>query len=285
MDGTLHTTEASGTLTMRSRALIPPLRLLRPRTTEEAVAMLREPGAIAMAGGVEVIAALKSGGPQRTVVVLRGLPGVDRIEVVEDAVRLGALATHEAVVRDALLREAVPGFAETWGSVANVRIRNQGTLAGCLIAAAPHYDAPPALAALDARLICRVGDETVCLPWHAPRGLVLALDLPRGTRFAHDRSLRPWLLVSAAARLDAGRVRWLRLAAAGPFRVGAAEDVAGAEGLDGPALARHAKHLARAWANTLPEPDHLVPASPGPVWRRHAAAVLAARLVARLADA
>ncbi|MCS6854863.1 MAG: FAD binding domain-containing protein [Elioraea sp.] len=284
MDGTLHTTEASGTLPLRSRALIPPLTLLRPRDVDEAAAMLAAPDALPMAGGVEVIAGLKFGGPPRTVVLLRGLVGLDRIEAGAEGVRIGALATHERVVRDPLLRAAVPGLAEAWGHVANIRIRHQGTLAGCLLAGLPQYDAPPALAALDARLVCRVGHETIMLPWHAPRGLVLGIDIPGGWRFAHERSLRPWLIVSAAGRFERGRVRSLRLALGGAHRRAIAIDLDEAAALDLAALARHARTLAEAWAGRLPEPDHLPPGTPGAAWRRRAAGALAARLIARLAD-
>lgn len=284
MDGTLHTTEATGTLPLRSRALIPPLVLLRPRDVDEAVAMLAERDAIAMAGGVEVIAGLKFGGPPRTVVLLRGIAGLDGIEPCEAGVRIGALATHERVVRDPLLRASVPGLAEAWGHVANIRIRHQGTLAGCLLAGLPQYDAPPALATLDARLRCRVGHETIVVPWHAPRGLVLGIDIPAGWRFAHERSLRPWLILSAAARFERGRVRSLRLALGGAHRRAIVADLADAAGLDRAALASHARTLAEGWAGRLPEPDHLPPGTPGATWRRRAAGVLAARLIARLAD-
>ncbi|WP_198669036.1 FAD binding domain-containing protein [Elioraea thermophila] len=284
MDGTLHTTEATGTLPLRSRWLIPPLALRRPRDVDEAAAMLAEPDAIAMAGGVEVIAGLKFGGPPRTVVLLRGIAGLDGIEPCEGGVRIGALATHERVARDPLLRAAVPGFAEAWGSIANIRIRHQGTLAGCLLAGLPQYDAPPALAALNARLVCRVRGETIVAPWHAPRGLVLGIDMPAGVRFAHDRSLRPWLVVSAAARFEGGRVRTLRLALGGAHRCAVVADLADAAELDRAALGREAQRLAEAWARALPEPDHLPPGTPGATWRRRAAAVLATRLITRLAD-
>lgn len=284
MDGTLHTTEATGTLPLRSRALIPPLALLRPRDVDEAVAMLADPKAIAMAGGVEVIAGLKFGGPPRSLVLLRGLSGLAGIEPHEGGVRIGALATHERVARDALLRESVPGFAEAWGSIANIRIRHQGTLAGCLLAGLPQYDAPPALAALDASLVCRVGNETIVAPWHDPRGLVLGIDIPGGSRFAHERSLRPWLLVSAAGWFKRGRVRTLRLALGGAHRRAIAADLDEATALDRAALGRHARTLAEAWAAALPEPDHLPPGTPGADWRRRAAGAVAARLVSRLAD-
>ena len=284
MDGTLHTTEATGTLPLRSRSLIPPLRILRPVSVEEAVAMLGLPDAIAMAGGVEVVAGLKFGGPPRTLVLLRGLAGCMGIDQREEEIRIGALVTHEQVARSPLLRAAVPGLAEAWGSIANIRIRHQGTLAGCLLAGLPQYDAPPALAALDARLVCRVGHETIRVPWHAPRGLVLGIDIPAGWRFAHERSLRPWLLVSAAARIERGRVRSLRVALGGAHRQAMGADLPEAWTLDATGLARHARALAEAWAARLPEPDHLPPGTPGAAWRRRAAATLAARLIARLAD-
>lgn len=284
MDGTAHGTEATGTLPARGRALMPPVRLVRPRTPEEALAALSEPGAVAVAGGVEVIAGLKSGGGPRTLVLLRGVEALCGVVRDEGGLRIGALATHEVVARDPLVRACLPGFASSWAGIANVRIRRQGTLAGCALAAMPHYDAPPALSALGATALCLAPAGEEAVPLERARGLVLALRLPAGLRFAHDRSLRPALLVSAALSVAAGTVRSARLALAGAHRRCVTATIAEAEGLATAALGRHARELAGRWASALPAPDHLPPGTPGTAWRLRAAEVLSARLLERLAD-
>lgn len=284
MDGTAQRRETTGTLPARGRALIPPLRLIRPRTPQEAAAALSEPGAVAMAGGVEVIAGLKSGGMLRTLVLLRGVQGLCGIVRDEGGLRIGALATHEAIARDPLVRASLPGFAAIWAGIANVRIRRQGTLVGCALTAMPHYDAPPALSALGATALCltEAGEEE--MPLGRARGLVLALRLPAGQRFAHDRSLRPALLVSAALAVEAGIVRSARLALAGAHRRSVATTITEAEGLATAALRRHARELAGRWAAALPSPDHQPSGTPSPAWRLRAAEVLSARLLESLAD-
>ncbi len=74
----------------------------RPATLDEALAHLREPGAVALAGGTHLIA---TGGPPHAVVDLQAL-GIACIRMHEpDALVLGAMATLDAIAHNDL----VPG--------------------------------------------------------------------------------------------------------------------------------------------------------------------------------
>src|SRR5262245_45030665 len=88
-------------------------------------------------------------------VLLRGIDGLNVIEREKGNVRLGALVSHREAERSDELAGAIPVLAETFGRVANVRVRNQATVGGVL-AEADYASDPPAVfvglgAAIEAR--------------------------------------------------------------------------------------------------------------------------------------
>ena len=54
--------------------------------------------------------------------------------------RIGACVTHQALANDPVVRRHAPSFADAESRVANVRVRNQGTLGGNLCFSDPHSD-------------------------------------------------------------------------------------------------------------------------------------------------
>ena len=89
----------------RSRKLIPEFRLHRPRSAAEAVAMKAAagPGAVYMAGGIDVVNRMKSGLQVTDVIHLGAVAELDDIEEAEDGLQLGALVTHDQLWLSALL--------------------------------------------------------------------------------------------------------------------------------------------------------------------------------------
>lgn len=243
----------------RSRKLIPPFRLVRPRSAAEAAALQGEaPGRIAfMAGGIDLVNRLKFGGAPGTeidtVVHLGGVPGLCEIAEQSDGVLIGACVTHQQLQESALIRARLPALAQTWDAVGNVRVRLKGTLGGNLMACDPLYDFPLAVMATGAQLRFvdpdgaprLVGADVLAGPGAIP-GLLTAIVLPSPDRLrlAFDRSLRP--VVSLAVGLDVadGRVTGGRLAVGGAF---AAPRVV-------PVPTGDAATVARAVAAALPEP-------------------------------
>jgi aerobic carbon-monoxide dehydrogenase medium subunit len=125
----------------------PGLTFLRPTSLDEAVGQLAEydGDARVVAGSTALTIMLR----QRLIdpaalVLLRGVPGLDSIERENGHVRVGALVTHRAAERSAELASAIPVLAETFGRVANVRVRNQATVGGVL-AEADYASDPPAV--------------------------------------------------------------------------------------------------------------------------------------------
>jgi carbon-monoxide dehydrogenase medium subunit len=199
-----------------------PFTLHRPASVEEACALLRALGddAVPYAGGTELLLLMKEGlaAPPHLVDVKR-LPGLDAIGDGDGRVVIGATVTHRAVERSALVRERLPIVASVARHVANVRVRNVGTVGGNLAFADPHSDLATLYLALDATvgLASPRGrrtlplDEFVRGPWdtaRAPDELLTSVALaPGGGRLAaayvkfgiHER---PTLGIAVTLRLD-----------------------------------------------------------------------------------
>ena len=82
---------------------------------------------------------------------LRRVPGLDRNEYkAGQGLLIGAMVTHREVEKSTLVRQHFPVLAETFATVANVRVRNQATVAGVLCDADYASDPQATLAALNA---------------------------------------------------------------------------------------------------------------------------------------
>lgn len=258
-----------------SHAAIAPFRLARPRTVEGALADLAEDeGAVLMAGGTDLVPAMRAGRRVAVLVSLAEIAELRAVERTKRALRLGAGATLDALGRDRIVGEALPGFAALCRAAANPRVRHAATLGGNLMAANPAYDMMPALAALGARLVFAGADEPTIValgegPVPAlPRdALLLAAEIPlaEGLTFAMERGFKPVASV-AVARWSGGARAAIGCAHAAPVAFAldeaAAPDSAGA-----------------AFAGRLPPP--LDDAFASAAYRRRLAGTLAARLLAR----
>jgi len=132
------------------------MEILEPRSVEEAVSFLRQYGDAAriIAGGTAVVlmlqnrlispACLVSLGRIDSLNYIRREPGV--------GLRIGALTPIRDAETSALVRERFPILAETFGKVANVRVRNAATVGGNLAEADYASDPPAVLVGLRARV-------------------------------------------------------------------------------------------------------------------------------------
>jgi carbon-monoxide dehydrogenase medium subunit len=105
-----------------------------------------------IAGGTWVTLVLKQGLLMPSALIsLRRVPGLDQITYdPAHGLTVGALVTHRMMETHPLVRQHYPMLAETFGVVANVRIRNQATVGGCLCDADYASDPPAMLTALGA---------------------------------------------------------------------------------------------------------------------------------------
>jgi carbon-monoxide dehydrogenase medium subunit len=183
-----------------------PFALHRPRAAQEACELLARLGddAAPYAGGTELLLLMKEGllRPRHLVDVKR-IPALDAITGDGARLVIGATVTHRVVERSALVKARCPVLASVARHVANVRVRNVGTVGGNLAFADPHSDLATLLLALDAgvELISPRGPRTLPLadfvrgPWETarePDELLVSVSVP------------PWAAGAGAAYVKFG---------------------------------------------------------------------------------
>lgn len=137
--------------------MISPFVLHQPESLPAALTLLAEhPGeARVLAGGSELILLLKMGlVATQHIVDIKRIPGLARLDYEPDSeiLRIGALVTHRALEKSEGVRRHFPLIVEMEKQLANVRIRNVGTLGGNLSFAEPHADPGTLLLAYEARV-------------------------------------------------------------------------------------------------------------------------------------
>ena len=137
----------------------------RPATVEEAVRLLSEhDGARPLAGGQTLVNVMKQRAAAPDVLVdLAELEELRTIAVAGDTLELGAMATLAAIVDSSEVDVARPILAEVARTVADVQVRNRGTIGGNVCVNDPTNHLPPLLVALGASMTVRGsgGERTV----------------------------------------------------------------------------------------------------------------------------
>ena len=134
---------------------LPPFDLHRARSVEEAGELLARYGedAAVICGGTELLLLLKLGfAAYGHLVDIKGIAELGGIRAENGALVIGATATHREIERAPLVLEQLPALAAMEQRVANIRVRNVGTLGGNLCFSDPHSDPATFLLALDAEV-------------------------------------------------------------------------------------------------------------------------------------
>ena len=125
----------------------------RPSTLDEAVALLADhEGAHALAGGQTIVNILKARAASLDVLVdLSGLAELREISFSDaGALELGAMVTASELLTDSRVDVHRPVLAEVAATIADVQVRNRGTVGGNVCVNDPTNHLPPLLVALDA---------------------------------------------------------------------------------------------------------------------------------------
>jgi aerobic carbon-monoxide dehydrogenase medium subunit len=141
---------------------LPPFDLHRPQSLEEATELADRYGedAAFYCGGTELLLLLKLGFASfGHLVSLKAIDELAGIRAENGHLVVGAAVTHRELERSALVLERLPALAAMERSVANLRVREVGTLGGNLCFSDPHSDPATFLLALDAELECQRGGE------------------------------------------------------------------------------------------------------------------------------
>jgi carbon-monoxide dehydrogenase medium subunit len=133
-------------------------RLEEPESVQEASELLGRYGdsAKVYAGGTELLLAMKEGLVRyERLINVKKLKGLNEVKLDSGTISIGALCTHHELETTPLLKERLPALIELERNVANVRVRQTGTLGGNLCFAEPHADPGTLLLALGATLVAQ----------------------------------------------------------------------------------------------------------------------------------
>jgi carbon-monoxide dehydrogenase medium subunit len=130
-------------------------RLEEPESVSEVSELLGRFGDSAKiyAGGTELLLAMKEGLVQyERLIDVKKLRCKD-VTLENGALSIGALCTHRELETSEVVKEKLPALAKLEHNVANVRVRQVGTIGGNLCFAEPHADPGTLLIALGAKMI------------------------------------------------------------------------------------------------------------------------------------
>jgi carbon-monoxide dehydrogenase medium subunit len=230
---------------------MPSFEFSHAQSLDHAFDLLQQnPDAHLVAGATSLMVLMNLGLLEPThLISLRGLQELHGIKAAPDGgLTIGALTTHRQLETSHEVHTLSPALSETFGHVATIRIRNQGTLGGNLAHADPAQDPPPMLIALDAEVVLkrRGAERTVPLSEFFVGYLTSVLQpgeilteirippLPPGTRATYVKFLPrtqddyATVAVAATLRMNDGRCEDVRVALGGaapvPLRARNVED-------------------------------------------------------------
>jgi carbon-monoxide dehydrogenase medium subunit len=146
--------------------LLAEVEYARPSTVEDAVRLLSaHDGARALAGGQTLTNVMKARAAAPDVLVdLNRLEELRTISRAGDgSLELGAMVTLSELIRSSEVAEARPILGEVASQIADVQVRNRGTIGGNICSNDPTNHLPPLVAALGATMTVRgvEGERTV----------------------------------------------------------------------------------------------------------------------------
>ena len=125
----------------------------RPLDIPEALALLKTKGAVALAGGTNLIVDLRAGRETpRRVVSLDKLETLRGIRQAGGKITIGGRTTVTDLLRSPLIAKSAPALVESAKQFAGQMVRNTATVAGNIACGSPAADLVPPLFALDAEL-------------------------------------------------------------------------------------------------------------------------------------
>jgi carbon-monoxide dehydrogenase medium subunit len=274
--------------------LLPAVEYARPDSIDDAVQLLGEnDNARPLAGGQTLINVMKARAAAPDVLVdLSKLEELKEISAGDGGLEVGAMATYSRLIESSDVNRVRPILAEVAAQIADVQVRNRGTLGGNICASDPTNHFPPLLVALGATMTIRGQEGERMVPAEefflgvymtaaGPGELLTKVTIPEGSGdgFAALTIGRDGTcIVNAAASLNGGGPRVaIGCVSATPVRAAEMESrLAGGE-----ITADAAREAAAGLGATLDPPGDVHASAD---YRRHLAEVLAARAVAQAAE-
>jgi carbon-monoxide dehydrogenase medium subunit len=142
-------------------------RLEEPQSVREVSELLSRFGDSAKlyAGGTELLLAMKEGFVHyERLINVKTVRGLSDVKASDGTIRIGALATHYELETSPILAQQLPALVKLEHSVANVRVRQVGTIGGNVCFAEPHADPGTLLIALGAKFVAEKSDSKREIP-------------------------------------------------------------------------------------------------------------------------
>lgn len=157
------------------------MKVFRPKTIAEALALQKETNADYIAGGTFSMVEITSGRYSPAALIDLSLCDVlYGINELEDTVEIGALTTFTDIEKSEVLNRLFPTLTKAAAEVGGPQVRNRGTVGGNICAASPAADAVPPLLALRAEAVVIGSEGERVLPlsemFLAPKKTCLAKD-------------------------------------------------------------------------------------------------------------
>ena len=171
--------------------IVSPLELLRPRSLNEALRMLRDEGPLVpLAGATDLYVLLNAGTlPGQRFLDLGPLAPLRRIAMRDDRLVIGALATYTQIIHSRHARARIPMLVEAARQIGGAQIQNRGTIGGNIANGSPAGDSLPVLAAAEAVIVLRSQEGERRVPFaefytgyrasvRRPDELIAAVEIP-----------------------------------------------------------------------------------------------------------
>lgn len=202
------------------------LEYIAPATVEEALRLIAEYGEEAkiLAGGQSLLLFLKQGlvAPSYLIDIKTNLSKeLSYINVEDGILKIGSLTTHRDVEKSRIVKDEIPILADVEKDLADVQIRNWGTVGGNICVADPTADLPPVLVVLGTKLKVRSLDSERLIPVEdfyvnlyetvlSPAELLVEVQIPKiprdasiaYERLSHMKGERPVVSAAAFVRID-----------------------------------------------------------------------------------
>jgi carbon-monoxide dehydrogenase medium subunit len=134
--------------------LLASVEYARPSSLDEALSLLAaNPNARALAGGQTLVNVMKARIAAPDLLVdLNAIPELRGIQETDDGLELGAMATYTQLARAEAVHRERPILAKVAAQIADVQVRNRGTVGGNVCSNDPTNHLPPVLVAVGATM-------------------------------------------------------------------------------------------------------------------------------------
>lgn len=130
------------------------IKLYKPVTLNEAIALASYEGSKIIAGGTDLIIQLRNQEEKPELLVdISGLPELKEIEIEKNKISIGSAVTFTDIIENRYIKERLPFLVNMAMKMGAVQIQNRATIGGNICNAAPAADSIPLFMALDAECI------------------------------------------------------------------------------------------------------------------------------------